>query len=133
LCGGAAQPVRVHIDVDVDVAGSVFDLADQCVDLSLPLCGVGFDVMLAGQAAVYSLLHRFPASLASRSTSRKARWMRWRPSTSSRPSSPASAAHGWVENPRPWTNIDRDYEQIRVNMHTLFDDVALTTPAPLAA
>jgi len=35
--------------------------------------------------------------------------------------------------PKAWTNIDRDYEQIRVNMHTLYDDLALTTPAPLAA
>ena len=30
-------------------------------------------------------------------------------------------------------SIDRDYEQIRVNMQTVFDDLALTTPAPLAA
>jgi hypothetical protein len=72
LCGGAAQPVPVHIDVDVDVAGSVFDLAVQCVDLSLRLCGVGFDVdvMLAGQAPVYFLAPPFsgfvgvPADLA---------------------------------------------------------------------
>ena len=35
--------------------------------------------------------------------------------------------------PKAWTSIDRDYEQIRVNMQTLFDDLALTTPAPLAA
>jgi hypothetical protein len=35
--------------------------------------------------------------------------------------------------PKTWTSIDRDYEQIRVNMQTLFDDLALTTPAPLAA
>ena len=35
--------------------------------------------------------------------------------------------------PKAWTNIDRDYEQIRVNMQTLFHDLALTTPAPLAA
>ena len=26
-----------------------------------------------------------------------------------------------------WTSTDRDYEQIRVNIQTLFDDVALTT------
>ncbi len=31
--------------------------------------------------------------------------------------------------PKGWTSIDRDYEQIRVNMQTLFDDLALTTPA----
>ena len=35
--------------------------------------------------------------------------------------------------PKAWTSIDRDYEQIRVDMQTLFDDLALTTPAPLAA
>lgn len=35
--------------------------------------------------------------------------------------------------PKVWTNLDRDYEQLRINMHTLFDDLALTTPAPLAA
>ena len=35
--------------------------------------------------------------------------------------------------PKAWTSIDRDYEQIRANMQTLFDDLALTTPAPLAA
>jgi hypothetical protein len=35
--------------------------------------------------------------------------------------------------PNAWTSIDRDYEQIRINMQTLFDDLALTTSAPLAA
>ena len=35
--------------------------------------------------------------------------------------------------PKTWTSIDRDYEQIPVNMKTLFDDLALTIPAPLAA
>ena len=35
--------------------------------------------------------------------------------------------------PKAWNSIDRDYEQIRVNMQTLFHDLALTTPAPLAA
>ena len=35
--------------------------------------------------------------------------------------------------PKAWTSIDRDYEQIRVDMQTLFDDLALTIPAPLAA
>jgi hypothetical protein len=35
--------------------------------------------------------------------------------------------------PKAWTSIDRDYEQIRVNMQTLFDDLALTTPPSLAA
>jgi hypothetical protein len=33
--------------------------------------------------------------------------------------------------PKAWTSIDRDYAQIR--MQTVFDDLALTTPAPLAA
>ena len=35
--------------------------------------------------------------------------------------------------PKVWNRIDRDYEQIRTNMQTLFDDLALTTTAPLAA
>jgi hypothetical protein len=35
--------------------------------------------------------------------------------------------------PNAWNNIDRNYEQIRINMQTLFDDLALTTPTPLAA
>ena len=35
--------------------------------------------------------------------------------------------------PNAWTSIDCDYEQIRINMQTLFDDLALTTSAPLAA
>jgi hypothetical protein len=35
--------------------------------------------------------------------------------------------------PKAWNNIDRNYEQIRINMQTLFDDLALTTPTPLAA
>src|SRR6201997_492074 len=30
--------------------------------------------------------------------------------------------------PKAWTRIDRDYEQIRIHMQTLFDDLALTTP-----
>jgi hypothetical protein len=34
--------------------------------------------------------------------------------------------------PKGWTSADREYEQIRVNMRTLFDDRALTTPEPLA-
>ena len=35
--------------------------------------------------------------------------------------------------PKAWNRIDRDYEQIRIHMQTLFDDLALTTPDPLAA
>ena len=50
---------------------------------------------------------------------------------SSRPSSPASAAHGWAE-PKAGTRIDRDYEQFRVRAQTLLDRPALTTPAPQA-
>lgn len=30
--------------------------------------------------------------------------------------------------PKSWNRIDRDYEQIRIHMQTLFDDLALTTP-----
>ena len=48
-----------------------------------------------------------------------------------RPSSPASAAHGWAE-PKAGTRIDRDYEQFRVRAQTLLDRPALTTPAPQA-
>jgi hypothetical protein len=41
---------------------------------------------------------------------------------------------GWPGGEPPTgPSIDRDYEQIRVNMQTVFDDLALTTPAPLAA
>jgi hypothetical protein len=32
--------------------------------------------------------------------------------------------------PKTWTTIDRDYEQIRIDMHTLFDHLGLTTPRP---
>jgi hypothetical protein len=38
-----------------------------------------------------------------------------------------------ARKPEAWNRIDRDYEQIRVDMQTLFDDLALTTQAPLAA
>jgi len=34
--------------------------------------------------------------------------------------------------PATWTRIDRDYEALRVDMHTLFQDLGLTT-APAAA
>ena len=34
--------------------------------------------------------------------------------------------------PKGWTSTDREYEQIRFNMRTLFDDRAPTTPGPLA-
>jgi hypothetical protein len=32
--------------------------------------------------------------------------------------------------PKAWTSIDRDYDPRQ--MQTVFDDLALTTPAPLA-
>jgi hypothetical protein len=38
-----------------------------------------------------------------------------------------------ARKPEFCNTIDRDYEQIRVDMHTLFEDLALTTQAPLAA
>ena len=31
--------------------------------------------------------------------------------------------------PSTWTAVDRDYEQIRINMQTLFTDLAIHTPA----
>lgn len=31
-------------------------------------------------------------------------------------------------NPAHWTRVDRDYEQIRIDMQTLFTDLALETP-----
>jgi hypothetical protein len=34
--------------------------------------------------------------------------------------------------PKAWTPLDRDYEQIRIHMQTLFDHLALTTMAPAA-
>lgn len=34
--------------------------------------------------------------------------------------------------PKAWTSIDRDYERIRIDMHTLFDNLALTTHTQLA-
>ena len=52
---------------------------------------------------------------------------------SSRPSSPGIRSPRMGRKPNAWTSIDRDYEQIRINMQTLFDDLALTTSAPLAA
>jgi hypothetical protein len=30
--------------------------------------------------------------------------------------------------PAHWTRVDRDYERIRIDMHTLFTDLALETP-----
>jgi hypothetical protein len=30
--------------------------------------------------------------------------------------------------PAHWTRVDRDYEQIRIDMHTLFNDLAIQTP-----
>ena len=34
--------------------------------------------------------------------------------------------------PATWTRIDRDYEQIRINLHSLFHDLGIN-PAALAA
>jgi hypothetical protein len=34
--------------------------------------------------------------------------------------------------PATWTNVDRDYEKIRIDMHTLFHDLGIN-PAALAA
>jgi hypothetical protein len=34
--------------------------------------------------------------------------------------------------PATWTRIDRDYEALRVDMHTLFQDLGLTTAPPAA-
>ncbi|MGH3519843.1 MAG: hypothetical protein ACRDQ7_21125 [Haloechinothrix sp.] len=40
-----------------------------------------------------------------------------------------------IRSPRPgrkpstWTNIDRDYEQIRITIQTLLTDLAIDTPA----
>jgi hypothetical protein len=31
--------------------------------------------------------------------------------------------------PAHWTAVDRDYETLRIDMHTLFDDLAVTTKA----
>jgi hypothetical protein len=61
----------------------------------------------------------------------------WRPTTRTTSLDLRSVAR--IRRPRmrrkpgAWTSIDRDFEQIRVNMQTLFDDLAFTTPAPLAA
>jgi hypothetical protein len=30
--------------------------------------------------------------------------------------------------PAHWTRVDRDHEQIRIDMHTLFNDLAIQTP-----
>jgi hypothetical protein len=30
--------------------------------------------------------------------------------------------------PAHWTRVDRDYERIRIDMQTLFDDLAIDTP-----
>ena len=30
--------------------------------------------------------------------------------------------------PAQWTRVDRDYEQIRIHMHMLFNDLAIETP-----
>jgi hypothetical protein len=35
--------------------------------------------------------------------------------------------------PTPWTRIDRDYETLRVTMHTLFHDLGITTTRAAAA
>jgi hypothetical protein len=31
-------------------------------------------------------------------------------------------------NPTHWTRVDRDYERIRIDMQTLFNDLAIETP-----
>ena len=41
-----------------------------------------------------------------------------------------SPRHG--RKPATWTRIDRDYEQIRIDMHSLFHDLGIN-PAALAA
>src|SRR5262249_28865682 len=35
--------------------------------------------------------------------------------------------------PAHWTMIDRDYENLRIGMHTLFDDLGITPTAAAAA
>jgi hypothetical protein len=35
--------------------------------------------------------------------------------------------------PATWTRVDRDYETLRINMHTLFHDLGITTPGAAAA
>jgi hypothetical protein len=35
--------------------------------------------------------------------------------------------------PTHWTRVDRDYETLRVNMHTLFHDLGITTTGAAAA
>ncbi|MGH3528188.1 MAG: hypothetical protein ACRDQ6_12870 [Pseudonocardiaceae bacterium] len=35
--------------------------------------------------------------------------------------------------PITWTRIDRDYETLRINMHTLFHDLGITTTRATAA
>jgi hypothetical protein len=32
-----------------------------------------------------------------------------------------------------WTRVDRDYETLRINMHTLFHDLGITTTGAAAA
>jgi len=34
--------------------------------------------------------------------------------------------------PKAWTAVDRDYEQLRIGMQTLFDDLGLETMATAA-
>ncbi len=53
--------------------------------------------------------------------------------TSSHPSSPASEAPRMGRKPTHWTRIDRDYETLRINMHTLFHDLGITTTGAAAA
>jgi hypothetical protein len=35
--------------------------------------------------------------------------------------------------PNVWTAVDRDYENLRLGMQTLFDDLGITTAAATAA
>lgn len=35
--------------------------------------------------------------------------------------------------PASWTNVDRAYQRVRIEMHTLFGHLGLTAPATVAA
>ncbi len=62
-------------------------------------------------------------------------WTAWTPDSSATPSwtSCPPAAAG-IRSPRMgrkpahWTRVDRDYERIRIDIHTLFNDLAIETP-----
>ena len=65
-------------------------------------------------------------------------WQKGRPRVTSPPhphrhSAAASGSSSSVKAERvTWTRIDRDYEQIRINLHSLFHDLGIN-PAALAA